>query len=106
MKTFKYLVNGLEVEAKYDEEDIDKVYKPLLYHWYDLYKQKQCRIVIFIAGCPGSGKSTFVSFLEAVSSFFVSVFTFSNLAIFSVSNTSLHTVHSLCFVPSLATVGC
>ena len=29
MKTFKYLVNGLEVEAKYDE-DIDKVYKPLL----------------------------------------------------------------------------
>ena len=50
MKTFKYLVNGLEVEAKYDEEDI--------------YKQKQCRIVIFIAGCPGSGKSTFVSFLE------------------------------------------
>ena len=24
MKTFKYLVNGLEVEAKYDEEDIDK----------------------------------------------------------------------------------
>lgn len=64
MKTFKYLVNGLEVEAKYDEEDIDKVYKPLLNHWYDLYKQKQCRIVIFIAGCPGSGKSTFVSFLE------------------------------------------
>ena len=59
MKTFKYLVNGLEVEAKYDEEDIDKVYKPLLNHWYDLYKQKQCRIVIFIAGCPGSGKSTF-----------------------------------------------
>ena len=50
MKTFKYLVNGLEVEAKYDEEDIDKVYKPLLNHWYDLYKQKQCRIVIFIAG--------------------------------------------------------
>ena len=40
MKTFKYLVNGLEVEAKYDEEDIDKVYKPLLNHWYDLYKQK------------------------------------------------------------------
>ena len=38
MKTFKYLVNGLEVEAKYDEEDIDKVYKPLLNHWYDLYK--------------------------------------------------------------------
>ncbi len=37
MKTFKYLVNGLEVEAKkYDEEDIDKVYKPLLNHWYDL----------------------------------------------------------------------
>lgn len=64
MKTFKYLVNGLEVEAKYDEEDIDKVYKPILNHWYDLYKQKQCRIVIFIAGCPGSGKSTFVSFLE------------------------------------------
>ena len=55
MKTFKYLVNGLEVEAKYDEEGIDKVYKPLLNHWYDLYKQKQCRIVIFIAGCPGSG---------------------------------------------------
>ena len=47
MKTFKYLVNGLEVEAKYDEEDIDKVYKPLLNHWYDLYKQNNV-VLLFL----------------------------------------------------------
>lgn len=64
MKTYQYLVNGLKVEAFYDESDIENVYKPLLNHWYDLYKQKQNRVIIYIAGCPGSGKSTFVSFLE------------------------------------------
>ena len=64
MKNFTFRVNGYEVEAKYDQFDIEKVYKPLLERWHQIYKEKNQRIFISLAACPGSGKSTFASFLE------------------------------------------
>lgn len=64
MKQFEFQINGYDIIANYDENDIANIYKPLLNHWYDLYKEKKHRIIVYIVGCPGSGKSTFVSFLE------------------------------------------
>ena len=47
MKTFKYLVNGLEVEAKYDEEDIDKVYVVLLFLLQDVLVVERVLLFLF-----------------------------------------------------------
>lgn len=64
MKEFIFNVNGYEVNACFDEDDIETVFKPLLLHWTSLQKHLNKRLLIGIGACPGSGKSTVVSFLE------------------------------------------
>lgn len=57
-------VNGYEIHASFDEKDIQDTFIPLLMRWHNLRKEKGKRIIVGIAGCPGSGKSTLVSFLS------------------------------------------
>lgn len=64
MKEIDFTVNGQNVRAKYEERDIETVFKPLLERWVNLYKEKNKRLIIAIAACPGSGKSTLVLYLE------------------------------------------
>lgn len=67
MKTMNKLnVNGQMVEAIYREEDIETIFKPLLERWYKMYQAKKKRIIVGLAACPGSGKSTLSLFLETL----------------------------------------
>lgn len=67
IKSYKFLVNSFEVNADYYEEDIENIFKPLLKEWTDLKKDKNRRILVYLAASPGVGKSTLASFLEFIS---------------------------------------
>ena len=66
LQAHTFNVNGYEVNALYSKLDIENVYKPLCRRWYDLYKEKGHRILVYVSACPGSGKSTFVQFLDYI----------------------------------------
>lgn len=59
--------NGLEVNATFDDEGISSIFMPLLQHLTKLQKQKQGRLLVFLAAPPGSGKSTLADFLAYLS---------------------------------------
>lgn len=64
MRTERFTVNGLDVEARFDERDIETIYAPLLRTLSGLRERRARRIVCFLAGPPASGKSTLCLFLE------------------------------------------
>lgn len=53
-------VNGYEGCAEYEELDIQEVFLPFLKRIIQLQKEKQKRIIVFIAAPPATGKSTLV----------------------------------------------
>ncbi len=59
-------INGIPVEAHYTEENIQKIFLPLLQKLQHLQKEKGRRLLVYVAAPPGAGKSTLVSFLEAL----------------------------------------
>ena len=60
-------INGIDVDAKYSEEDVKEIFIPLLQHLSELQKDKNGRVVVYLAAPPGTGKSTLSSFLEMLS---------------------------------------
>ncbi len=60
-------INGIEVNAKYSEDNVNEIFIPLLQYLSELQKNKNRRIVVFLAAPPGTGKSTLSSFLELLS---------------------------------------
>ena len=60
-------INGIDVEARFDEACIDNIFKPLLLHLSELRRAKGKRLLVMLAAPPGAGKSTLVSFLESIS---------------------------------------
>ncbi len=60
-------INGIDVEADFDEKEIAEIFKPLLHKLSKLRKAKAKRILVMLAAPPGTGKSTLVSFLEYLS---------------------------------------
>ena len=60
-------INGIDVNATYSDDNVEKIFIPLLQKLADLQKQKGGRIVVFLAAPPGAGKSTLASFLEVLS---------------------------------------
>ena len=57
-------INGIEVNAYYNEKTISGLFIPLLEDLAAMHSEKQKRILVMIAAPPGAGKSTLVSFLE------------------------------------------
>lgn len=57
-------INGLSVNATYNDTTVNHLFLPLLQEFIMLQKNAQRRIIIFISAPPAVGKSTFVSFLE------------------------------------------
>ena len=53
-------INGIDVEARFDEECINSIFKPLLLHLAQLNKEKGKRLLVMLAAPPGAGKSTLV----------------------------------------------
>jgi pantothenate kinase len=60
-------INGYDVHARYSEDSIEKIWKPLLGELSALQRSLGRRILVMLAAPPGAGKSTLVSFLEYLS---------------------------------------
>lgn len=59
-----FLVNGYEVNAEYQESEINGIFLPLLKRCQILSEQKKQRVIVFLAAPPGAGKTTLLCFLE------------------------------------------
>lgn len=56
-------VNGLKIQAQYQNEEIENVHKPLLHMLAALQTvNPQRRTVVFLCAPPGTGKSTLTTF--------------------------------------------
>lgn len=61
-------VNGLQVEAHYHDDEIEKVHKPLLQQLAKIHAtHPQRRTIVFLSAPPGTGKSTLTTFWEYLS---------------------------------------
>ncbi len=60
-------INGLRVDAVYQERDIDEIFLPLLNRLTQMQREKGGRIFVMLAAPPGAGKSTLASFLKQLS---------------------------------------
>ncbi|SUW62327.1 Pantothenate kinase [Buttiauxella agrestis] len=61
------IINGLETQAHFNDEEVDALHKPLLKQLAEKQKQLSRRLVVFLAAPPGTGKSTLVAFWEYLS---------------------------------------
>lgn len=60
-------VNGLKIQAQYQNEEIENVHKPLLHMLAALQTvNPQRRTVVFLCAPPGTGKSTLTTFWEYI----------------------------------------
>ena len=66
-KRYSFHVNGLPVEAEYDEKNIEQIFIPLLAELNRRFLQKGSRLIVYLAAPPGTGKTTLVQFLEHLS---------------------------------------
>lgn len=58
-------VNGLDVEAYYQDDEIRDLHQPLLHRLAALHAQDaQRRTIVFLSAPPGTGKSTLTTFWE------------------------------------------
>lgn len=60
-------MNGIDVDAHYSEQAISEIFLPLLEQLTQMQREKNRRILAFLAAPPGAGKSTLASFLEKLS---------------------------------------
>ncbi len=60
-------INGIDVNARYTEENVREIFLPLLSTLTELHQSKGRRILAMLAAPPGAGKSTLLSFLERLS---------------------------------------
>ncbi len=67
VKEYKLNVNGNTINAKFDEDNIQNIFIPLLKKWTIMQKEKNKRILILLAAPPGCGKTTTSLFLEYLS---------------------------------------
>lgn len=64
---YHFNINGFEVKAEYSDKFIKETALPLLKNWTDLYREKQARVIVFLAAPPAAGKSTLAAFFEYLS---------------------------------------
>ncbi|MEW7312225.1 nucleoside/nucleotide kinase family protein [Buttiauxella gaviniae] len=58
------MINGLETHARFNDQEVEALHKPLLRQLAEKQKQLQRRLVVFLAAPPGTGKSTLAAFWE------------------------------------------
>lgn len=76
----EYKVTGQNVKATFTEEEITKIFIPLLSHLIKMREDKGGRLVVFLAGSPGTGKTTLSLFLEELFDKLGSSYTFQSVS--------------------------
>ncbi len=66
MKQYTLQVNGLDIQASYDEENMGTIFIPLVKKMDTLQKKQNKRLIVFLAGPPAIGKSTLTLLLESL----------------------------------------
>ena len=59
-----FLINGLTVDAQFDDRTVNEILRPLLLCWQKMQREKDERLIILLAAPPGTGKSTLAAFLQ------------------------------------------
>ena len=67
MESFRFQVNGLDIDARFSIHDRDEIFLPLLKRLSALQWEKGKRIIVFLAAPPAAGKSTLCCYLEKLS---------------------------------------
>jgi len=60
-------VNGFDITARYFQEDVEKLFLPLVKTLSDIKIKKERRIIVYLAAPPGAGKTTLSLFLAQLS---------------------------------------
>ena len=60
-------MNGIPVIAHYSTKEIEELFIPILQRLTEMQKEKNKRLLVFLAAPPGAGKSTLSSFLQKIS---------------------------------------
>lgn len=66
-KEFSFVVNGFPVQARYTQENIERIFEPLVRRFHQMWQKKGERLIVFLAAPPATGKSTLASFLSELS---------------------------------------
>ena len=66
-KFYDMVINGLPQRVKYNEDTVNQLFLPLLQKLTQIQRQKQRKIMAFLAAPPATGKSTLVQFWEQLS---------------------------------------
>ena len=67
MERYRVNINGIEVNARYTDENVRDIFIPLLEKIAEIQREKSGRVLVFLAAPPGAGKSTLSSFLQDLS---------------------------------------
>ena len=67
MRDFKININGIDVDAKYSEDNINHIFIPLLRRLTRMQREQGKRILVMLAAPPGTGKSTLCEYLKVLS---------------------------------------
>ena len=65
--TYNMEVNGLWQEVKFSEANVEEIFMPFLRELTDLKMTMDRKVIAYLAGPPGVGKSTLAQFLERLS---------------------------------------
>lgn len=60
----QYKVTGHTIDVSYTEDEVTDIFKPLLEKLVKLRKDKNARVIVYLAAPPGAGKTTVSLFLE------------------------------------------
>lgn len=66
-REYRYMVNGLETAAFYDDRTVEEIFLPLLRKWSAMHRRLKRRMIVFLSAPPGVGKTTTAQFLEYLS---------------------------------------
>lgn len=64
---YELVVNGLKQQIRYNKITVENLFLPLLTRLTRLQKEKNGRVILFLAAPPATGKSTLTLFLEKLS---------------------------------------
>lgn len=62
----RFMINGLEVNAAFDDRTVNEILLPLLREWQEMQKKKGERLIVLLAAPPGTGKSTLAAFMQEI----------------------------------------
>lgn len=60
----QYKVTGHTIEVAYTEKEVEEIFTPLLETLVEIRKEKNVRVIVYLAAPPGAGKTTLSLFLE------------------------------------------